>query len=245
MTFGDFRAEFKNRRLVAGADTYVRLFPLSHDTVVCRRMVDCHTAVANPRTEQLYRKAYALDPASSASGEPVYRPTEFTGQPRGDQAVLIPFDAYGGQTGMIDARIHDYPRYVYTQIREVVPLTARSVLYELDVQGDTRPEAGVPPGKSRKNYIAVTPWAPEVERVKVRVVPPDPSRLPEHLKTAEWEQWIKSLPEDKKAEKEIEVVRQGVYYETQKGEVQQQLANKYGITRGFVNGALLIQTPYE
>lgn len=251
LTFGDSEKLIEARRLVAGADTFVGTFPLTNEIDFCKRMVDMTTAVENPRTKTEFRKALQIDgEASQNAGKVVYRETPYSGQPRGDLATIIPFDIYGGQTNMLRRDIRPYHRYLYTQVREVVPIQETTTLYQIYVKGDTSEERAVVPGKIRCNLIAQTPFAPDKKNRTIFTSElasqlnniKDPDKFLELC--SEWDTWVKQGTPAKTNEatssSEHSSHMQGSFYDK---DLTKGLENKYGMKGGYLNGGILINVP--
>lgn len=243
LTFGDANKLFEHRRLVAGGATQVHIFPLSRIRDHSKRLVDCLTALDNPRKGSGLRQAMVIDEeASEARGEIVMKPTEQTGTAKGDLSVIIPYEHYAGQTGMIDTQIRPYARYVFTQIREVSPLLTNTTLYQLDLASD---DAGG--ARRRCNVIAQTPFAPESER-KTIVSDLLAEEVAQTINTQEfaqkWDDWAHNHKITDGPKTEIETTKQGMFYETQPGsKTSKDLEQKFGITGGWLNGGILIELP--
>jgi hypothetical protein len=260
LTFGEHTKQYEARRLVGGADTHVTLFPLTHQFTVSKRLVDIQTAVAetNPRVGSGEREAMELDIEwSMAEGRPMYRPTPFTGQPCGELATIIPYEAYGGQTGMLRADIRPYSRYLFSQVREVVPVQEASVLYKLHLQPDTpATNSGVAPDAlPRCNVICQTPFA---EEKKSRRVASD--RMSQEVSgvtdpadfMARWDEWAarretkRPGPSGPVSKEKISTTMNGMFYDSQRDpEKAQALERYYGLQGGFLNGGILVDLPVD
>ena len=266
MTFGDVRAQYEARRLVAGGETHPGLFPLTHtkpftdpdeDSYAHRdkQMVNCFTAEDNPRVGSETRDARRVDREwSEEAGETKFRPTEFSGMPRGELATIIPYEAYGGQTGLFNTRVRPYNRYAFTQIREIVPLQAETELIQLFVQPDTTEELGVSEGQSpRCNIIAQTPFAKEKRRSKI-INDPNSNNLEgiqghgarEDFEN-QWDEYAKTMGNAEVTggtEEDYETESQGMFHQTRTDEeTAESLKENYGIEGGFLNGGILVTTP--
>jgi len=256
MTFGHDKKQYEARRLVAGGETTVRLFPVAHDHRIAKPMVTCHTALDNPRVGSGTRKAVELDPeASQRAEEPRFKRTALTGTPRGEQAVIVPYEAMGGQMDLIDTEQKGYSRYVYSQVREVVPVPgmAKSTLYQLELQPDTTEELGVLSNHDpRCNVIAQTPFAGESE---VREVTTDP-KSGEHIQRLNsaiesdgeavrnaWSEYAQEMSSPEGSESKHTSYRQGQFYDTKSGEKGEALSKHYNIEDGWLNGGILINLP--
>jgi len=256
MTFGHDKKQYEARRLVAGGETTVRLFPDAHDHREAKPMVACHTALDNPRVGSETRKAMKLDPeASQRAKEPRYQQTALTGTPRGEQVVIVPYEAMGGQMEMIDTEQKDYNRYIFSQVREVVPVPGmeKATLYQLHLQPDTTEDLGVlPDHEPRCNAIVQTPFAGESE---VREVKSDPKsgqriqRLNSEIESGEgdlrqrWNDYAQEMSSPEGSESKHTTYRQGQFHDTKSGKKGEALSKHYNIEDGWLNGGLLVNLP--
>lgn len=248
LTFGTAERQSEARRLVAGADTRVVRAPLSATLDTSMRIVDLPTAVENPRVGCRYMEDRILDPAASLrEGRPVYIDNPAAGEPRGEMVTVIPMEAYGGQMGFIRTDVRPYTRYLFLQVREVVPIHERFPLYQIEVQPDT--EGGVP---VRANLVAQTPFRPG--RRKSRVVVDELSRRRMEARdwneyVRSWDEWVKEQRSRARSvqteEREVETEVQGQFYATLQPEIAAELERRYGIRGGFLNGGILIDLPVD
>lgn len=256
MTFGTREKQYEARRLVAGGETTIRLFPLAHDHRVGKPLVACHTVLDNPRAGSDRRKAVKLDrEASQRAEEPRYQRTDLTNTPRGESAVIIPYSALGGQREMVDAEQKEYNRYNYTQVREIVPVPgmAEATLYQLELEPDTTEDLGVLDGyEPRCNVIAQTPFAGESEVREVTSDPKSGQRVQqlnsaiesdEHDIQSQWDQFAEEMNSPEGEEKKHTTYRQGQFYDTKDGEKGEALSKHYNIEDGWLNGGILINLP--
>lgn len=254
MTFGDVDAQYNARRLVGGGFTQINTFPFDHDVRDHDRMVDVHTVLDNPRNGSETRKAKKLDPEwSSEAGEAKYRDTEFTGMPRGDQATIIPYEAYGGQTGRFKTSTREYNRFAFSQIREVDVLHHDQPLVQVMVQPDTQEEFGASEERPRSNMIAMTPFRKESETTQVAVDNHSKSLdgIDDVEDMDEWESYVDNVTnapssggEEKVITEERETDVQGAFHKTKDNEeIAKELKQKYGLEGGFLNGGILIHPP--
>lgn len=256
MTFGHDKKQYEARRLVAGGETTPRLFPVAHDHRVAKPMVACHTALDNPRVGSERRKAVEIDPeASQRAEEPRYKRTALTGTPRGESAVIVPYEAMGGQMNLIDTEQKGYNRYVYSQVREVVPVPgmAKAKLYQLKLQPDTTEDLGVlPEHEPRCNVIAQTPFAGESEVRKVTTDPKSGQRIQQlnsEIESGEgdlrqqWNEYAQEMSSPEGSESKHTTYRQGQFYDTKDGEKGEALEEHYNIEDGWLNGGILINLP--
>lgn len=249
VTFGDAEAQAETRRLVCGADTQIVRFPLSGRETLTRRVVDCPTALENPRVATQTMEAKQLDEeASHAHGEAVYRPTQFSGQARGEMLVTVPYEAYGGQMKMLRTDVRPYNRYLYSQVREVVPLTESYPLYQLALQPDTDPKSGAP---LRCNCIVQTPFKPGSKKRRVMADHLSRARMETEdwgQYMAEWDSWVNqkqrgaSAPDQAKPV-DYESESQGQHYLAQEPGMARELEAQYGLKGGFLNGGILVEVP--
>lgn len=249
LTFGDAAKMLESRRLVAGADTRVVGFPIVHNQNTGRRLVDLHTAVDNPRTRQLLRSAYEIDHRAAQHGEQALTATPYTGTPRGDQVVIIPYELFAGQTGMMDTRERLYTRYLFSQVREVVPLIPTTTLYQLELEADQEAKYGASPEAPRCNVIAQTPFAQETQARTIytdRYI--DERELegsPEELKQ-KWKDWgeAHAKERDDRAQATVSTNMQGMFYDSiNDPKKAKALEQHYGIRGGWLNGGILIDIP--
>lgn len=256
LTFGTHEKQYEARRLVAGGETTIRLFPVAHDHRIAKPLVACHTVLDNPRVGSDQRKAVKLDrEASQQAEEPRYQQTDLTGTPRGESAVIVPYDALGGQREMVDTDQKGYNRYNYTQVREIVPVPgmAKSTLYQLELQPDTTEDLGVLDGHDpRCNVIAQTPFAGESD---VREVTSDP-KAGQHIQQLnnaiesdqqdvqdEWDSFAHEMSSPEGTSEKHTTYRQGQFYDTKDGEKGEALSKHYNIDDGWLNGGILINLP--
>lgn len=258
VTFGDHSKEEETRRLVAGADTRMVLFPLCHDDLVSKRIVDMKTSHSetNPRTGHYVSNASYLDMEKSAElGYNVWVKTPYSGAPAGEYATIIPYEMYGGQLEMLTTS-REYNRYLYKQVREVIPLVAETTLYELVLQSDTRPEFGITEKvPTRCNVICQTPFAPQskTRRIAVDALSTEVNGIKsaEQLDQfeAKWDKWAQeNSPKPITQPSQIKTVEtKQTFYETQSDEkLAKGLKDRFGITDGFLDGGILIDmTSYE
>lgn len=257
LTFGDAENQYEARRLVAGGDTRVDRFPVHHDTreQYHERMVDLPTAVDNPRAGSERREAKRLDREwSQEAGEPKYRPTEFTGMPRGELVTVIPYVAYGGQVGLFDTKTRSYNRYSFTQTHKAIPIEHDVELIQVLVKPDRSVESGIaddaPP---RSNLIAQTPFRKEEKTTEVvKDAHSDSLQGIDNVEDLdEWDSYVDQIENptsasDTSSQEKMthETTRQGGFYETlEDQELAEELNEKYGIEGGFLNGGILIHTP--
>jgi hypothetical protein len=254
LTFGDAENQYEARRLVAGGETIVDRFPVHHNTgeEYYEQMVDLPTAVDNPRAGSERRKAKRLDREwSQEAGEPKYRPTEFTGMPRGELVTVIPYVSYGGQVGLFDTKTRSYNRYSFTQTHKAIPIEHDVELIQVLVKPDRAEERGIigdaPP---RANMIAQTPFRKEEKTTEVvRDAHADSLDGLDNVEDLDaWDNYVDQI-EDPASSPETqekmthETTRQGGFYETlQDQELADELSEKYGIEGGFLNGGILIHT---
>lgn len=255
MTFGDAEAQYESRRLVAGGDTKVDVFPVDNLIRNAKRLVETPTAVENPRVDTEKREAKRLDPEwSKEAGERKYRPTEFTGMPRGELVAIIPYEAYGGQIGLFNTQVRPYNRYCFSQVHEIVPLQEEATLYQVYVQPDTKEKFGVHKQQTpRANLIAQTPFAKENRRTKI-IADPN-SRALDGIEghgsredfEQQWDEYAKSMGQAQVSggtEESYESESQGVFHQTRADdETAKSLKENYGIEGGFLNGGILLSTP--
>lgn len=254
LTFGDCDQQYESRRLVAGADTKVSLCPVDRESR-SKRLVRCHTATENPRVETEYREAKQLDEEwSKQEGEKKFRPTQFTGQPRGSLVTVIPYESYGGQVGLFDTEERTYNRYAFAQTHEIAPLQEETILIQLALQPDTKEELGVGPNqKPRCNMIAQTPFAAEKETRKM-VTDPKSDRIDQLQGEEDVEEFEQAWDEyaQKKGNAEVtegeeityEKTSQGVFHKSKNDEeIAKSLKKWYGIEDGFLNGGILLDMP--
>jgi hypothetical protein len=219
--------------------------------VLSKKLVECATAVENPRVEPFVLQAQQFDQEASANfQENVYRPTQFTGQQRGEMAVIIPHEAFGGQLSMVPTDKKPYNRYLFLQVREVKPLGDAFPLYQVKLQPDTHPETGAP---LRCNMIVQTPF-PQGKR-KREIIADHLSRARLTAKSwdaymQEWDHWVENHQKRqtgpttaKKTDYESEA--QGQFYLSQKPEMAKSLEQQFGIKGGFLNGGILIDVPVD
>ena len=251
VTFGEAEKMTEDRRLIAGGETQLVTFPLSARETRTRPLVECRTSVANPRVEADFMRGEQLDPeASHAHGEPVFRPTPYSGQQRGEMIVTVPYEAYGGQMKMIRTDVRPHKRYLYKQVREVIPLKESYPLYQIKLQPDTDPETGAP---VRANLIAQTPFK---GGKKKRVVQAD--HLSRKRMTAknwedymdDWDGWVKTHQgekgrDDSPQAMDFESEMQGQFYMSQRPDMAKELQQQYGLHGGYLNGGILIEVPID
>lgn len=258
LTFGPKAHQYQSRRIVAGGETRAHILPVVHERMPSRRIVDCRTTLENPRTEMMKRRADRLDPEwSREEGKPMKKPTEFSGTPAGDLVTIIPYDAFGGQTGLMKTDQRSYERYRYCQAREVIPLMEETTLYQFRLTADTVPELGVgPDDPPRCNIIAQTPFANEKRRSSY--ISDKSSKAFEDLNGHDdaekfEDEWDSFAQEAQKSggpdlnpgdEKVIEATQQGVFWDSESGEKSEGLEKAYGIEGGFLNGGILFDMPH-
>jgi len=257
MTFGPKAQQYETRRVVAGGETKAHVLPVTDEGMPSHRLVDVRTTVENPRTKLMKRRAERVDPEwSKEEGKRMTQPTALSGTPTGDLVTVIPYDAYGGQTGLMKTDERTYERYRYCQAREVIPLMEECELFQFRVTADTVEELGVgeddPP---RCNIIAQTPFDNETKKTSYMS---DRSasmidQLNGHDDVEEFERnWDNFAEEAQKngpqrnpgEQKQIEATKQGVFWDSVEGEKAEGLQQAYGIEGGFLNGGILFDMPH-
>ena len=179
----------------------------------------------------------------------MYRPTPYTGTPVGDMATIIPYEAYGGQAGLLRADIRSYNRYLFSQVREVIPVKATTELYQLKLVADTKPEYGIGEGdKPRSNMICQTPFSDKKKKRKVisDYMSAEVAAV-QDVKDFEkrWDEWNTDKPQITKGKaKIISSTSQGMYYDSKNDpKLSAGLEKYYGIKGGFLNGGILLDIP--
>lgn len=257
LTFGDHEEQQDTRRLVAGGYTAINVFPFYHEENHAKSLVRCHTSVQNPRVQTETRAGQELDTeATSQAGRPVYRPTALTNTPRGELALIVPYEIYGGQLKMISGDIRRYNRYLFAQMREIVPLQKPTSLWQFKLQADTKEVNAASEDNPRCNMIAQTPFAPEKKKSRVALdnqhfqfPNADLSMTNPEVFKQKWEAWAKEMKESQGKEEnsaeieQQEVSVQGQFYESQRPEIAQDLKKSYNIEGGWLNGGILITVP--
>lgn len=257
LTFGPKAQQYESRRIVCGGETKPHILPVTHDGMPSHRLVDLRTGVENPRTEIMKRRAERIDPEwSKEKGEKVTKPTALSGTPTGDSVTIIPYDAYGGQTGLMKTDERTYERYRFVQAREVIPLMRECTLYQFRVTPDTVEELGVGKDQApRCNMIAQTPFDNETKKTSYMS---DRSasmieNLNGHDDVEEFEKnWDKFAEQAEKSgpkknpggQEQIEATKQGVFWDSVEGEKAEGLEQAYGIEGGFLNGGILFDMPH-
>jgi hypothetical protein len=161
----------------------------------------------------------------------------------------------GGQMEMIDTEQKDYNRYIFSQVREVVPVPGMetATLYQLHLQPDTTEDLGVlPDHEPRCNAIVQTPFAGESE---VREVNSDPQsgqriqKLNSEIESGEgnlrqqWNEFAQEMSSPEGSESKHTTYRQGQFHDTKSGKKGEALSKHYNIEDGWLNGGLLVNLP--
>ena len=244
LTFGTHEKLNETRRLVAGADTEICTDPVEARASNSKEIHRLTTAVENPRTSQRFLPREMFDPEASArEGRKVMTSIPNGGEPIGDMAAVIPFEAYGGQRGFFDTTSKRYNRYLFSQIREARPVAEEFPLYQLALHPDTDPDTGMP---VRCNMIAQTPWPEKTRETQIQSDgwSDDFHNLDDKELKAKFDQYVQQhkSQQRKGTKKDYESKVQGSYWASKHDEGIQQELSKYGLNE-WLNGGILIDVP--